>query len=238
VTQATALLFARCVGFIVRAPGFSHRSVPVMARAAFAFVLALAFAPAFANGRSTAAGSFIVALITELLLGAAIGFAASALYDGAMAGGKMLDDYVGIQVSQPAVQAGSGEGFTQLWGFGFLAVYFLLGGYQVVVAAFAMSLRIVPLGHVLMLPHLADYAIGIPTLVMRAAALVAGPAIVLGFLANLALGAISRVIPRFNNFTLTFPVVFTVILLATLATLTNVLPQAARPWIYLPMLRP
>ena len=66
----------------------------------------------------------------------------------------------------------------------------------------------------------------------------AGPGIVLGLLAQLALGSVARVIPRFSNFTLTFPVVFGVVLLATLATLPFAAGLAGRPWMHMPMLTP
>lgn len=232
MTPLAALVFARCVGFVARAPGFSHASVPVAVRAALAFVLAIGLVPAL-GGQTLAlyGGPFYLALGFELLLGAAIGFGASLLYEGAAAGGRILDDYVGIQVANPVATAGQGQSFQQLWGLGFIAAFFMLDGYQLVLLALADSFHALPPGGAFALPGLRDLALAIPTLVVRAAILVAGASLALGLVANLALGAISRIIPRFNNFTLTFPIVFAAVLLASLVTLPTVLQQAGQPWI-------
>jgi flagellar biosynthesis protein FliR len=83
-----------------------------------------------------------------------------------------------------------------------------------------------------------DLAVSLPSLAIRAALVVAGPGILLGFLTQLALGAVARVIPRFASFTLTFPLVFGIILLATLATLPFAATLAGRPWLHVPILSP
>ncbi len=233
MTQLGALVFARCIGFVSRAPGFSHPSVPVPLRAALAFVLALALVPTLVVGHAFGGPSLIVALVFELLVGAAIGFGASVLYEGAAAGGRVLDDYVGIQVANPEATAGSGQSFQQLWGLGFIAAFFIFDGYQFIVLALGDSLHSIPPGS-LVVHGLGTFALGIPVLVMRAALLVAGPALALGVVASIGLGAIARIVPRFNNFLLTFPVLFAVVLLTTLVMLSVVLAQGGKPWLYLP----
>ena len=232
MTPLAALVFARCVGFVVRAPGFSHASGPVPVRAALAYALAVGLVPALGRANSAPpAVPLVAALVFEFLLGAAIGFAASLLYEGAAAGGRMLDEYVGIQVANPAATLGTGQAFQQLWGLGFLAAFFVLDGYQVVILALADSLTRIPPGDAFATPHLDAFAVAVPGIVLRAGLLVAGPALALGLVANVALGSISRIIPRFSNFTLTFPVVFFAVLLATLVTLPVVLQQGGRPWL-------
>jgi flagellar biosynthetic protein FliR len=234
VTLLAALVFARCAGFVSRAPGFSHPSVPVAVRAGIAFVLALGLVPALSANAGGGSLPFVAALLFEFLLGAAIGFGASILYEGAAAGGRMLDEYVGIQVANPMATAGNGQSFQQLWGLSFVAAFFVLDGYQLVLLALSDSLRTLPPGSALDVHGLHDYALALPLLVVRAAVLVAGPALALGLVANLGLGAIARIIPRFSNFTLTFPVVFAVVLLATLVTLPAVIGQGGRPWLVWP----
>ncbi len=233
MTQLGALVFARCLGLVIRAPGFSHPSVPVPLRGALAFVLALGLVPALGAVPVQHPVSMIAALVFEVAIGGAIGFGASILYEGASAGGKLLDDYVGIQVSNPSAQAGEGQAFQQLWGLGFIAAFFMLDGYQYVLMALTDSLKAIPPGS-LAAHGAAAFAMQVPLLVVKAALLVAGPALVLGLTANIAVGAITRMIPRFNNFQLTFPIVFMTILLTTLVTLRTVLPHGGQPWLPLP----
>jgi flagellar biosynthesis protein FliR len=238
VTPLAALVFARCAGFVARAPGFSHPSVPVPVRAGIAFVLALGLVPALDANAAGGSLPFVAALLFEFLLGAAIGFGSSILYEGAAAGGRMLDEYVGIQIANPMAVAGNGQTFQQLWGLSFIAAFFVLDGYQLVLLALGDSLHTLPPGSALQLDGLHHYALALPVLIVRAAVLVAGPALALGLVANLGLGAISRIIPRFSNFTLTFPVVFAAVLLATLVTLPVVIRQGGRPWLVWPLQGP
>lgn len=236
--SGTALLvFARCAGFIARAPGFSHPSVPATVRAGLALVLTLCLLPAIHGTRSPDGIAFVFAIASEAGIGAAIGFAASVLYDGAYAGGRALDDYVGIRGSVPNAQIFAGAGFGRVWSLVFTAGFFLLGGYRIVILAFSQSFSSVPPGGAVSSQALYEYAIALPVGIIEAALLVAGPAIALVFVAQITLGALTRVIPRFASFTLSFPVVFAMALLATIIAVPLLFEQSAVPWLRVPFLR-
>ncbi len=237
MTPLYALVFARCAGFVFRAPGFSHSAVPPIVRLGLALVLAIGFAPALHAPSGLAGGSLVLALAMEFAIGALVGLAASVLYEGITAGARALDDYVGIQDSVRFASNAGGEAFSQLWSITFLAAFFVFGGYQLLIEVFANGFSTLPPGALLQPNHVMDLAVSLPSLVIRAALIVAGPGILLGFLAQLALGAVARVIPRFSNFTLTFPIVFAIVLLATLATLPFATSLAGRPWLHVPILK-
>jgi flagellar biosynthetic protein FliR len=237
MTQVYALVFARCAGFAFRAPGFSHPSVPPLVRVGLALVLALGLGPAVRAPAALPTGSLVLALAVETAIGALIGLAASVLYDGISAGARALDDYVGIQDSARFAANVAGDAFSQLWTVTFLAAFFVFGGYQLLIIVFANGFAALPPGAMLDPRMVMDTAVALPSLAIRAALIVAGPGIALGFLAQLALGAVARVIPRFANFTLTFPIVFAIVLLATLATLPLATGTAGTPWLYLPILQ-
>jgi len=236
VTQGEVLTFARCAGFVFRAPGFSHPSVPPFLRAGLAATLTLGLAPTLRAVPHTAGATFLLAVIGELCVGAAIGIAASVLYDGAYAGGRALDDYVGIRGSVPSAAVVAGSGFGRIWSLTFLGGFFLLDGYHIVIRVFADSLERLPPGSLVAAKPMYLFALSLPVLIMKAAILTAAPAIALTFVVQIALGALTRVVPRFSSFSLSFPVVFAVALLATLAAVPAVLPLAAQPWLRLPFL--
>lgn len=235
--NGTALLvFARCAGFIFRAPGFSHPSVPPMVRAGLSLVLAIAIFPAVQGAHAPDGMAFIVAIATDFGIGAAIGIAASVLYDGAYAGGRALDDYVGIRGSVPNAKIFAGAGFGRIWSLVFTAGFFLLGGYRVLILAFSQSFASVPPGGAVSSHALYAYAVALPVSIIEAALLVAGPAIALVFVAQLTLGALTRVIPRFASFTLSFPIVFAMALIATITAVPLLFGQSAVPWLRVPFL--
>jgi len=229
MTQGDALVFARCAGFVVRAPGFSHPSVPPPLRAGFAFVLSPSLAHVYAPAVQLAGPAFVLALAGEFCIGAAIGIAASMLYDGAYAGGRALDDYVGIRASVPSAGVSSGAGFGRLWSLAFTTGFFVLGGYQIALAAFARAFETLPAPVLVESRSLAVFATALPATLLRAALTIAGPAVALALVVQFGLAAVARIVPRFATFTLAFPVVFGVVLIATLAALPLLLPLAAWP---------
>jgi flagellar biosynthetic protein FliR len=237
VSGTALLIFARCTGFVFRAPGFSHPSVPPMVRAGLALVLSIALLPAVQAVHAPDGAALVVAIASDLGIGAAIGVAASVLYDGAYAGGRALDDYVGIRGSVPNAQIFAGAGFGRIWSLVFTAGFFLLGGYRIVIFAFCRSFESVPPGGAVSAHALYAYAVTLPVSIIEAALLVAGPAIALVFVAQLTLGALTRVIPRFASFTLSFPIVFALALVATIAAVPLLFGQSAVPWMRIPFLR-
>ena len=216
------LVLARVAGFLARAPGFSHPAVPHVVRAA----CAAAIAAALLHGVPAAApagGTFAFAVVAEFAFGALLGQAAAAFYDGALAAGRLLDDYAGIRILIPTSGV-TGGGFGRLYGTLFVAVYLLSRGYAPLIAALAESLRSVPPGAPPAPAHLSSYAFALPGLVVRAALAVAGPALLATFAAQALLGVLQRVVPRASTFLLSFPLAFG----AALATVLLLAPSSAR----------
>ncbi|MBV9271574.1 MAG: flagellar biosynthetic protein FliR [Candidatus Eremiobacteraeota bacterium] len=228
------LAFARCAGFVSRAPGFSHPSVPRTVRAGLALMLTIAVMPALQHASPPDGIALVVAFACECAVGAAIGFGASILYDGAYAGGRVLDDYVGIRVAVPNAQVYAPSAFGRIWSLVFTCGFFVLGAYRYAVIVFAQSFERIPPGAMLGNVDLLHYAIALPSGIVEAALLVAGPAIAVAALVQFTLGALTRVIPRFASFTLSFPLVFGTVLLVTIAAIPLLYVNAARPWFYLP----
>jgi flagellar biosynthetic protein FliR len=237
VTEVQVLVLARCAGFAFRAPGFSHPDVPSPVRAGFAYVLALAIATPFGPVHGMAGGRFVLAVAGELLLGSAIGIAASLLYDGAYSGGRALDDYVGIRGSVPSAHVSAGAGFGRLWSLAFVAGFFVLGGDRIALSGFADSFSTLPPGALLEARGLEMFAITLPATLMRAALFVAGPAIALVLVAQIALASIARIVPRFSTFSLSFGIALACAFLATLASASTILPSAGVPWFDISALR-
>jgi flagellar biosynthetic protein FliR len=233
--DATAwLVFARSAGLVARAPGFSHPSVPPPVRAGFALALAFAVAPTVRSGRELDLGAFTVALAGDFTIGAAIGFGASLLYDGAYFAGRTIDDYLGVRGSVPGANVTSAQAFGRLWSSVFLAAFVLLDGWVPVVRAFADSFAHVAPGAVVAGSGWMTFALALPATVLRAAFAVAAPAIAVAAALQLVLAAVARVVPRFSSFTLAFPAVFAAALIVTLSTVSALAPLGARPWLVLP----
>lgn len=215
------LVLARVAGFLARAPGFSHPAVPHLVRA-FA---AVAISAALTHGLPAphlGSAAFAFAVLSEFALGLLLGQAAGAFYDGALAAGRLLDDYAGVRILIPTSGV-SGGGFGRLYGILFVAVYFLAHGYAPLIAALSESLRTLPPGSALERAQLLTFAFALPGLVVRAALDIAAPALLATFSAQAFLGILQRVVPRASTFMLSFPLSFG----AALATVVLLAPAAA-----------
>ncbi len=236
--NATALLvFARCAGFASRAPGFSHPSVPHALRAAIALLLTIAIVPGV-RGAHVHGVALAIAFVVEFLLGSAIGIGASLLYDGAYAGGRMLDDYVGVKAMAPSVQLVAPSGFGRMWSIAFTGGYFLLGAYRVTLLAFSESFARVAPGAPFDSHAWLAFASTLATTIVLVGAAVAAPAIALAFVVQVAVAALTRTIPRFAGFALSFPLVFGAVLLVTAVSIPLLSARAGHPLLPYPGSRP
>ena len=233
MTQTALLVFARGAGMVFRAPGVSHPSVPPVVRVAFALALAFAVSPQVRVVAFDGVG-FVLAVAGEVLLGAAIGTGASLLYDGAYYAGRTIDDYVGVRGSVPNANVTSAQAFGRLWSSVFLAGFFLLDGYVPVVRAFADSFGSVAPGGVVASGAWAAFAAALPVTIVRAALLIAAPALAVALTVQVGLAAVARVVPRLASFSLAFPVVFAAAIIVTLTGIPLFAPLSAHPWFVLP----
>jgi len=78
----------------------------------------------------------------------------------------------------------------------------------------------------------------LPVTIVRAALLIASPALAVTLTVQVALAAVARVVPRLANFSLAFPVVFAVAIVVALTGIPLFAPLSAHPWLVLPYGRP
>ena len=217
------LVFARCAGFSFRAPGFSHPSVAPTIRAGLALFLTLAVLPAVVPAHDAPDGfGAVIAIAMEFVLGSTIGMAASLVYDAAYAGGRAVDDYVGVKAIAPSLEIVAPSGFGRIWSLAYTGSFFLTGAYRITIASFASSFARVPPGTPFDAHAALSYVVSLASTVAIVGLTVAGPAIALAFVVQAALGAISRAVPRFGSITLAFPLAFAAALIATLLCVSQI----------------
>ncbi len=237
MTLTAVLVFARCAGFVARAPGIAHPSVGAPLRAGLALLLAGAIVPGVPATRAPLDALLVPALALEVLVGAAIGTAASLVYDAAYAGGRAIDDYVGVKAIAPNLQLVAPSGFGRVWSLAYTGAFFLLGAYRIVIPAFADSFVRVPVASPAGAYAWTQFGAGLGEAMVAAGIAVAGPSIGVAFVVQIALGSLSRAVPRFGSTTLAFPLVFAAALVATALTASSLSQAAIAPVQALPARR-
>ena len=221
-----ALMGARVSGLLLVAPVFSARNVPAMVKAGLVVLLTVLMTPmatAALEGATPAVTP--AAMLTEALVGFAIGLGAALLVGAAEAAGELMAIQIGLSgaalldpVNQHQVPA-----LGQLMQLTALAILLALDLHLVMLDALGASARLLPVGGAM------DPGAGLLALVQTGSLLFvlglrfAAPVIAAVLVANVALAALSRAAPQLNILQLAFPVQIAI----GLATLIASLPLIA-----------
>ena len=204
--EATMLAGVRMAAFVVIAPPFSYQGFPLRIKAILALGLALAVSPAVTPGYEVQSTSgFFTALVLEVLTGAALGFLVYLVFAAVQTAGALIDLQSGFTMAQ-AFDPGQnvvGAQYTKLFNMTAVALMFTSDSYQLVVAGLARSFNALPVGSGITLE--ADLLVAGVSQMFLAALQIAGPLVVVLFLADAGLGLLTRVAPQLNAFALGFP---------------------------------
>lgn len=207
--EATALAGVRITAFLVVAPPFSHASIPVRTRAMLGIGLALAVAPAVTAGYVRQdTGGFLLALAGQVITGALLGFLVLVLFSAIQGSGHLVDTFGGFQLAQ-AFDAGmaiNGAQFTRLFQMTAILLLFASDGYQLVLGGLFRSFDAVPVTGMIGLGRPAEMLLGAVGQMMLSAVQIAGPLLIVLFLADAGLGLVTRVAPALNAFAMGFPI--------------------------------
>lgn len=206
--EAVMLASVRMAAFVVIAPPFSSRAVPARVKAMLAVGLAIAVSPTVTPGWvSPGHAAFFGALLAELTTGAVLGFLVYVVFAAVQSAGGLLDLFGGFQLAlgfdpQSMIQ---GAQFARMFHMAALALIVSSGAYLVIFSGLFRSFEAIPLAAGIDVAASAESIAGAVTGMFVAAVQIAGPLIVVLFLADVGLGLLTRVAPALNAFALGFP---------------------------------
>ncbi|UNK46816.1 flagellar biosynthetic protein FliR [Arthrobacter sulfonylureivorans] len=206
--EATMLAGVRMVAFLLIAPPFSYGAIPARIKAMLGVGLALAVSPRVVDGyEPLSTAGFFGALVLEILVGALLGFLVFIVFSAVQSAGTLIDLFGGFSMAQafdPQAMV-NGAQFTRLFQMAALALLFASDGYQLIIGGLARSFTALPLGGGVDLAEPVQLMITGVTQMFLAAVQIAGPLLVVLFLADAGLGLLTRVAPALNAFALGFP---------------------------------
>ncbi|MBG0740305.1 flagellar biosynthetic protein FliR [Paeniglutamicibacter antarcticus] len=206
--EALMLASVRMIAFFVVAPPFSYNGFPIRIKAMLGLGLALAVSPRVASTyKSPDTAGFITALVLEIVVGATLGFLVMLIFSAIQSAGSLIDMFGGFQMAQafdPQAML-NGAQFTRLFQMTSLALLFVTDGYQLVIGGMIRSFTALPLGGGINLSHPIQAMTAATGQMFLAAVQIAGPLLVVLFLADVGLGLLTRVAPALNAFALGFP---------------------------------
>ncbi len=205
--ETVLLAGVRIVAFLLVAPPFSHGAIPTRVRVMLALGLAIAVAPTLAQQRPLDTGAFLERLIMQVIVGLALGFVIQLAFAALQSAGGLIDLFGGFQLAQgyDPQSLVNGAQFTRLFQITAIALLFATNGYQMVVAGVTRSFTAIPVGGA------PDFSVMGGALakgfgqMFLASVQIAGPLILVLFLADAGLGLLTRVAPALNAFSLGYP---------------------------------
>jgi flagellar biosynthetic protein FliR len=205
------LLVSLRVGtFLWIAPVLGGRQVPARVRVLVAVAMAIPMTPMAVSASGSiplGAGSLVWAAVQQVVIGAALGLAVLGLISAVQSAGSLIDLFGGFSLAQGydpmLMQQTSVMGRVyQLLGAALLLV---TGAHLVILQGFAATFTVLPLDGTLDLEQTATTLSQVLTTMFVSALQIAGPLIGVSFLADVALGLMTRVAPSLNAFSLGFP---------------------------------
>jgi len=229
-TLVLALLLAstRAAAFLVLAPPFSSRAVPGTVKAMLAVAISLPVMPTVAGDVPPLETAAIVsAVVVQAFTGAALGFLCYVIFLAVQSAGDLLDVFGGFSMAfafDPLAQSGNAV-LGRLYQWTALTLLLASGGYTIVLQGFLRSYRAIALDAGLDLGTLASVLTGGVGQMVLAALQIAAPLLAVLFLADVALGLLTRAAPALNAFALGPP--FKILLtLLTMSVCFLALPHA------------
>lgn len=199
----------RSAAWLLVSPPFATRTIPGTVKAMLAVALALPVASRIGPQiPDLSTGALISAVVLQVVTGAALGFVTYLLFAAIQAAGDLIDLFGGFTLAQaydPMSMAQSSifGRFHQLLG---LVLLFVTDAHLVIVAGFLRSYDAIPVTEGVAMDATADAMLNGISQFFLAALEIAGPMVVVLFLADVALGLLTRVSPQLNAFALGFPI--------------------------------
>src|SRR3954470_12852084 len=210
VTLAGLLLAtARAAGFVLLAPPFNSKTIPAPVKGALALALAVALLHRVTPGLpQPTTGFLLVTAVTEVAIGAGLGFVVQVLFTAVQMAGDILDVGGGFSL-QPAYDALAMTVTSNVGRLHYMLASTLLftsGGHLMIVRGFATSYDGIPVGGTVPTDQLGHVLLTALGMMFLAALQIAGPLVAVLLLADVALALLSKAAPALNIFQLGFPV--------------------------------
>jgi flagellar biosynthetic protein FliR len=240
---AFILLFARTGALSMALPGIGDRMVPSRLRLVFALALTLILYPivnkVFPNLPTSLFG-MITAVISELLIGIAIGFSVRIILTAMQFAGTAISFQTGLAFAQSVDPANGGQSslFGTFLSMLSVALIFATDMHHLMLMAIHDSYMLFKPGSFMPTGDFAQVALQTLTGGFRIALQLSGPFLVFGLIFYLGVGVLSKLIPQVQVFFLAMPlnialglVLFMLLLSTMMWWFVDYFGEALRPYL-------
>ncbi|MBU1701709.1 MAG: flagellar biosynthetic protein FliR [Candidatus Eisenbacteria bacterium] len=210
VPVALLVLF-RSLGFFMTSPILARREIPGQIKVAAAITLTVILTPIAPPGPIEALNTLpgtLLAVVSEALLGALLGLAASFPFVGINLAGQLMGTQMGIGLAgiMDPTSGNSGGIIGRFLETTAILIFLLSDGHHILLRALSFSLRMHPPGTLGMGASVANTLIDLSASIFVVGLEVGGAVLGVLFLAEAAMGFVARTVPQMNIFIIGFPI--------------------------------
>jgi flagellar biosynthesis protein FliR len=203
------LVSARILAWSLIAPPMATGGVPKLIKIMISVALGLAMVPvAKAHAPTPELLPVAGSLLEQVLIGAALGFVTRMVFAAVETAGGLLDLFGGFSMSAAynPLQTTMTSIFGQFYALLATTLIFATNAHLLIFQGFLRTFSTIPLDAQLSLGRLDRVISGGVTELFITALQIAGPLIVVLFIADIALGVLNRIAPQMNAFSMSFPI--------------------------------
>lgn len=204
------LVFVRMTGLFVVAPIFGRRNIPAYMKIGFSFFLALILVTTVSLERPVFQDNiyqYAVLVVREFLVGIGLGYVAYLVFTAIYIAGEIIDMQIGfgvVNVMDPMsnIQVPI---TSNLYFILSMLVFLMVNGHHLLIKALFDSYTYVPLGTAIFRNALISQLLNLFTDMFFTGFKIAAPIVAAALITDIALGAISRMVPQLNVFVVGMP---------------------------------
>lgn len=235
--MAFLLIFARMAAMVFLFPFFRYRGVPILLRVWIAIIISFLLFMTLGGDQdpfSTDVANMTMALISEVLIGLALGFLILLFFSIFTMSGELISRQAGLMFSRvfdPTFESQVNV-LGQFYSIFALVFYLTINGHHLLLRSLTESYRLIPLGVGLFVPELTGGVVRLSADVLLISFKISAPIIFVLLTVNIALGLVAKTVPQVHIFleALPFKILLTMVLVALLLPLMGSMLPTLLDW--------
>lgn len=204
---AILLASVRIIAWLALVPPFSTRAVPAMVKVILSLGLAFAVGPVIEGGLPDGVLPLMLLVVTQVLIGAAMGFVTFLLFNAISSAGALVDVFGGFSLAQGFDPLGMNTNtvFGKFHQMLAIMLLFVSGGHLLVIGGLLRTFHFLPIGEIPDVSGLSGVMSTAFGMFFTIAVQIALPMIAVLFVVDLGLAILTKVAPQLNAINVMFP---------------------------------
>ena len=199
----------RVGAFLVSAPFFGGRMVPLQIRIVFSFCLGFWILGTlqFPEQNILLGPKLILIVLQELFIGLTVGLVLNICFSAVSLAGEKIAATSGLAFASQVDPTGGGQSpvISQIFMLFLIVVFFSVNGHLIILGLIYKSFEYYPLGQFASYGELVSAGLSASDILFKSAAIIVLPIIIVLLFVNIAVGVITKSSPQLNLFSFGFP---------------------------------